>query len=282
METADLVAIRSCTIKIGIVGCGVVGGACKFGFEKLGHDVSVHDVKLSTKLSDLLEMQIIFICVPTPMLDDGSCDVSIVEEVTKELEALGYLGLAVIKSTVTPGTTRELQSRYPALDLAFVPEFLRERCATTDFVENQKLLAIGYDGLESWNATKLLIDAHGSYPKAFRKMSTVEAELLKYYHNTFNALRVVFANEFYKICEAMGANYTEVKKALLDTSGVPDIYLDVNKNMRGYSSICWNKDIPALYRLIDELGLVLPLIETIVPANDKFKKTPFHDTRETY
>lgn len=282
METVDLVAIRSCTIKIGIVGCGVVGGACKFGFEKLGHDVRVHDIKLDTKLSDLLNAKVVFICVPTPMNEDGSCDSSIVEGVVKELADIGYCGVVTIKSTVTPGTTFKLSKKHPRLILTFVPEFLRERCATTDFVENQKLLAIGYDEPEDSWVVKLLIEAHGNYPKAHAVMPTVDAELLKYYHNTFNALRVVFANEFYDIAKAMGGNYTRIKNAILHTSGVPDIYLDVNDNMRGYSSICWNKDIPALYRLIDDLGLVLPLIETIVPANDKFKKTPFHDTRETY
>ncbi len=53
-------------MKIGIVGVGVVGGACKFGFELLGHNVSVHDIALDTTLDDVLDTSVVYICVPTP------------------------------------------------------------------------------------------------------------------------------------------------------------------------------------------------------------------------
>ena len=72
-------------MKIGIVGLGVIGSACKFGFEKLGHEVLEHDIVLNTKLSDILESSIIYICVPTPSKKDGSCDTSIVEKVILDL-----------------------------------------------------------------------------------------------------------------------------------------------------------------------------------------------------
>ena len=191
--------------------------------------------------------------------------------------------IIAIKSTVTPGTTNKLRQKYSiqhplrGKNICFVPEFLRERCATTDFVENQKLLAVGTHSDWVFDVIKT---CHGDYPHNVLKMGPTEAELLKYYHNTFNALRVVFANEFYKICEAMKADYNAVKHGLLKTSSVPDIYLDVNKNMRGYSSICWNKDIPAIIRLARNLQLDLPLIENIPVSNDTQIKTPFKGTRE--
>ena len=72
------------------------------------------------------------------------------------------------------------------------------------------------------------------------RLSPTQAELLKYLHNTFNALRVVFSNEFYEICRAMDADYKGVKNGLLKTSDIPEIYLDVYDNVRGYISICWN------------------------------------------
>ena len=61
-------------MKIGIVGIGVVGGAVMYGMEKLGHDVKAHDIRMDTSLSDLKDCEIVYICVPTPEREDGSCD----------------------------------------------------------------------------------------------------------------------------------------------------------------------------------------------------------------
>ena len=72
-------------MNIGIVGLGIIGSACKFGFEKLGHKVLGHDLILNTKLIDLINCEIIYICVPTPSKEDGSCDTSIVEQVVLNL-----------------------------------------------------------------------------------------------------------------------------------------------------------------------------------------------------
>ena len=61
-------------MKIGVVGCGIVGSACKFGFEKIGHEVIVHDISLQTSLQDVAPCSIVYISVPTPSNEDGSCD----------------------------------------------------------------------------------------------------------------------------------------------------------------------------------------------------------------
>lgn len=266
-------------MNIGIVGCGIVGNACKFGFEKLGHNVYPHDIKLQTNIKDLNRCSIVYICVPTPMQNDGSCDTTIVESVLEELSLTGYTSIVAIKSTVPPGTTENFKNKYQKYfdDVMFVPEFLRERCAISDFVEHQKLLAIGTNNDYSYN---LVIECHGHYPETIVKLTSTQAEILKYFHNTFNALRVVFANEFYEIAKAFDQDYTPIKNALLKTSSIPDIYLDVNENMRGYSSICWNKDVPAIISLCKQENIKIPLIETIPIGNENYKKTPFKGTRE--
>ena len=267
-------------MNIGIIGCGIVGGACKFGFQKLGHRTIIHDIALKTKIENILSCNVVFVSVPTPKKEDGSCDTTIVESVVKELDTISYSGVVALKSTVTPGTTQKLQKTYQNFsDICFVPEFLRERCAITDFVENHKLLAVGTDKPETFDLVK---ECHGDYPQNILQLTVTQAELLKYYHNTFNALRVVFANEFYEICDALDEDYNNIKKALLKTSNLPDIYLDVNPNMRGYSSICWNKDVPALIELSQKLNTNTPLLDTIPVANNNFKKTPFKGTREDY
>ena len=65
-------------MNIGIIGVGVVGSACKVGFEHIGHTVKVHDIKLHTKIDDVLDTEICYVSVPTPTRDDDSCDVRIV------------------------------------------------------------------------------------------------------------------------------------------------------------------------------------------------------------
>ena len=72
-------------MNIGIIGLGIVGSAIKFGFEKLGNDIFYHDIKHNTSITDVLDTEVCYICVPTPSNEDGSCDISIVEKVIDEL-----------------------------------------------------------------------------------------------------------------------------------------------------------------------------------------------------
>ena len=127
-------------MNIGVVGLGIVGSSVKVGFEELGNDVFGHDLTLDTNLRDVLDTDICYICVPTPPSENGSCDVSIVESVVRDLSALNYNGLVIIKSTVEPGTTERLSSKYKNLQVGFVPEFLRERCAILRFYRKSRRL----------------------------------------------------------------------------------------------------------------------------------------------
>ena len=77
----------------------------------------------------------VFLCVPSPPREDGSCDTTIVEQTVESLSKMEYKGIVAVKSTVLPGTTETLQKRHTNLRMCFVPEFLRERCALADFVE---------------------------------------------------------------------------------------------------------------------------------------------------
>ena len=266
---------------VGIIGVGIVGSACKFGFEKLGHKVLVHDTKLNTLISDVLPASVIFLCVPSPSSESGECNTKILENVVKNLAELSYTGVVAIKTTVPPGTTKMLQKRHPNLTLAFVPEFLRERCAISDFVENHILLAVGTTGrTNDKEVCELLFRIHGSYPKKKTHLESGEAEMLKYYSNIFNALRVTFANEVYELCENLDINYTNVKNAYIETGMVPDQYLDVNENFRAFAGGCLVKDTKALAYLIRKRNLPCRLIETIDIENQRYKPTVFPGMRE--
>lgn len=279
-------------MKIGIVGVGVVGGAVKYGMEKLGHDVSVHDIALDTELKDVLDTKVCFICVPTNELEDGSCDTSIVESVIDSLVDIRYMGVVVIKSTVVPGATERIKEKYLwsisdrlmgdkrkvsfFYELCFVPEFLRERCAVSDFTENHNVCIIGCDSDEVF---ELIKKAHGKYPQEFFKMTATEAELSKYFSNVANALRIVFANGFYDICQKLGADYTKIKDAVVQRPTLTDVYLDCNNNFRGFAGVCLPKDTAALANLADYLGVPGKIFRTIVEDNKLYNPTVYEKMR---
>ncbi|MFH1621475.1 MAG: hypothetical protein ABIB04_05345 [Patescibacteria group bacterium] len=264
-------------MKIGIIGLGVVGSAVKHGLERLNHQVIGYDIKLpNTSLESVLDTALCFICVPTPSDETGACNVSIVEKVVGELDIAGYKGLCVIKSTVTPGTTDALRKKTD-IRLAFCPEFLRERAAYIDFVENHDLCVIGTDDTADFELVK---QAHGRLPQNFAHLTHLEAELAKYYSNIFNALRIVFANEFYEICKATGADYSRIKQALVKRSTIHDVYLDCNENIRGFGGVCLPKDTAAFAQYVNKLGLDMKLFELIVEENKKFNRTVFNGMRE--
>jgi UDPglucose 6-dehydrogenase len=263
-------------MKIGVIGLGIIGNACKYGFDKLGHSTFVHDIKFeNSSIENVLDTEICYVCVPTPSNEDGSCNVSIVESVIKDLKHFNYGGVIAIKSTVKPTTTEKLKKE-TGLKICFVPEFLRERCATIDFVENHDLLAVGTNSDEIYELVK---KCHGNFPKNIVKLSETEAELLKYYSNIFNAMKVIFANEVYEICQKIGADYSKIKDSYILRGMTKDVYLDVNDNFRGYAGMCLPKDTKALDCFVKELNLDLRLFEVINEENDKFKKTVFDGMR---
>lgn len=273
------------TLSIGIIGCGIVGTANGFAFEKLGHDVIYHDPKLGTQISCVAFTDINFICVPTPQSDDGSCYTSIVEEVLQELQYCKYGGISVIKSTVPPGFTDRMIKKF-GWKIAVSNELLRERCSIFDATENVKLLPVGtygaQQGLDS-NYVDIpfnkIVEAHGDYPKSVMRMKPIEVELLKYMHNCFNALRIGFANEFYDIAQAIGADYKMVKKGLLKTSECPDMYLDVTPKFRGFGGPCLPKDLSAMISLAEEKGVNVRILKALKELNESLKPSVFPGMR---
>jgi len=263
-------------MEIGVVGLGIVGSACRAGFERCGYSVSVHDIKLDTRIENLLHTEIVYVCVPTPSDDQGNCDTTIVENVVAQLRELDYEGVIAIKSTVVPGTTQKLINRYDDR-IVFVPEFLKERSAEYDFIFDQKLLLVGTNNV---NYHYLVVRSHGDLPKSIQRIDPTEAELVKYYHNTFNAVRITFANIFYEICQQFDVDYDKVKAAFLVNNGMPDEYLDVKPELRGYGGACLPKDVKAMHLLCEQLGLPNRLFDHIDSENNLFETTVFEGMRK--
>ena len=264
------------TRKIGVIGVGVIGSAIKYGFEYLEHEVYVHDLKLDTKLEDVLETNVCFVCVPTPSKKNGECDTSIVESVIKQLVSKNFKGIIAIKSTVSPGFTEKISVKFKTSNICFVPEFLRERCAKEDFIYNQDLCVIGVNNDKHF---EILKEIHGVLPKTFAKCSPTEAEFVKYFNNVYNATLITFANSFADICESFNIEYNNVKKIAVMRNHITDIYLNSSNKLKGFGGMCLPKDTKALNKIAEKMCPDIKFFKNILDQNEKFKKTVFKGMR---
>ncbi len=264
-------------MEIGIVGLGIVGSAVRHGLEKLGHSVKVHDLKLNTRLEDVLGAEIVYLCVPTPAAENGKCDTSIIESVVSELHILHqYSGIIAIKSTIEPGTTVRLQKEFSNSSICHVPEFLRERVAVADFIENHDVCVIGTESDSVFDKIK---ESHGEYPKYFVKLTPTEAEISKYFNNVYNAMLITFANGFYELCKVYDADYAKIKSAMVHRDHITNKYLDCNENLRGFGGVCLPKDTSAIAALAAEHRMSAKLFDAIVEDNKNYETTVFDGMR---
>ena len=199
---------------IGVVGNGFVGSAVQFGFSPstgCDYEVRVYDKDPSKSVDSIEETvnesEFIFLSVPTPSNKDGSMNLDIVEQALQDISDVNkYQGnIVLLRSTVTPGTTRKLQDKYPNLRIVFNPEFLTERNAKYDFI-NQARIIIGGDDVYSKQVGDLYRSRFGeSQPVIETNWET--AELIKYMSNCFFTTKISFMNEMYQIaekCELIG------------------------------------------------------------------------------
>ena len=109
-------------LKVGVIGNGFVGEAISFAFSSVSN-VFIYDIDPLRSINDLKSIHncdFIFVCVPTPMFEDGSQDLSYVENAFTNAN---NNPIYILKSTVLPGTTNNLLNKYPNLKIIFSPEF---------------------------------------------------------------------------------------------------------------------------------------------------------------
>ena len=258
---------------IGIIGLGTVGGALENYFKEKGLSLFVYDKDGRGSLVKVNKADIIFICVPTPFDKKNGFDLSYVEDAFKNISGRK---IVVIKSTVLPGTTEKMQKKYPGHKVLFNPEFLTERNAINDMKLPDKQI-VGFTA-KSRGIAKDILRILPDAP--FKKIvASRDAEMVKYFINTFLAAKVVFANQMYDLCKKSGIDYKTVKKIVTADNRIGDSHLDIFfDGYRGYGGKCLPKDTRAIIHFADSIGVDLKLHKTIEEINNnlisgkKYKK----------
>lgn len=253
---------------IGIIGIGFVGGAVKHWFKKKHYPLFCYGKNEGDgSMEEVNKADIIFVCVPTPYHTDKGYDDSIVRE---SLSQIAPGKIVVIKSTILPGSTEKFQKQFPRLSILFNPEFLVAKTAVQDFLKPERQI-VGYTKKSKPYADTIM----NILPKARYKktMPASEAEMIKYFGNTFLALRVIFGNQIYDLCKKLGIDYNTVKEWAGYDSRVGHAHFDVfDEGYRGYDGYCLPKDTKSLIQLARSLGVDFPLLECVDNINEKLKK----------
>ena len=257
-------------MKIGIIGNGFVGSSVAFGFSAqtgCDADVKIYDKdesKSTHTLPQVLTSDFIFISVPTPSNKDGSINLDILHSIFDEINYKnGYDrdNIFLVRSTVTPGTTRKLKRKFRNLNIVFNPEFLTERSAKLDFI-NQSRFIVGGLKKDTNKVEKLFKWRFGETTPVI-KTNYETAEMIKYMNNCFFATKVSFLNEMYQIADSCGVDWDMAVEGFVRDGRVGHSHMNVPgpDGKFGFGGSCFPKDVQAMIHFAKSLEVNPSVLE---------------------
>ncbi len=246
------------SISIGIVGCGFIGGALKKWLEE--HNPSVN-ILVSDPYKgyndDVTKADVVFISIHIPTEKDGTQDLTVLKEIINNLPTDKPI---FIRTTITPGTSDKL-SQETGRQVYFMPEFLTERTAYEDFCAQPMVFTAEPELLSEMFKGKKHIE-----------MTSLEAEITKYAHNVFGALKVTYFNGIYDLCKRMEANYRKIQQGILLSGYInsPHTMVPGPDGKFGYGGKCFPKDVNALTKMTEGLP-IHSLLKELQPLNIEFR-----------
>ncbi len=276
--------------KIAVIGYGYVGKAV-VNFFKDHFDVRVYDPYVQTKMlhdegklhgltmdkEAMNECDLAVLCVPTPMSDDGSVDLSAVYATFEWLT----VPLILIKSTVPPGTVEGLSKKYPNLNIAFSPEYIGEGKYVTQWWKDKGYphpTDMKYHDFQIFGGprevTKKIIPFFQKVlgPEAkYMQTDSKTAELVKYMENSWGYAKVMFCNEFYDIAQAFGIDYNELRELWLLDGRVERMHTAVFTENRNVGGKCFPKDVNGIAKAAENAGFEPKLLKAILQKNKDIK-----------
>jgi len=234
-------------ITVGFIGQGYIGRNYADDFEDRGYKVVRYSLEAPHKKngSVISDCDIVFIAVPTPTTPKGF-DAGILRSV---MSLIGEGKIAVIKSTILPGTTEEIQTENPHLFVFHSPEFLTEVTAREDAGRPERnIIGIPRDTGEFRKKAELVMSI---LPRAPYELitSSKHAEFLKYANNTWFFVKVVHVNLLHDLAEKLGLSWDVIRPAFAADSRVGSSHLNpIHKDGRGAGGNCFIKDFEAFYQ----------------------------------
>jgi len=253
--------------KVGVIGNGFVGESQAYAFSPVA-DVKIFDVnpvKATHTLLEVLSQDFIFVALPTPMKENGEQDNSYIENFFNGIELYNTNAIFILKSTILPGTTKSLIDKHN-FNIVFCPEFLTEKTAKLDML-TQSRIVIGGDTQHTEKVLELFKARFGQ--KHYILTDTTTAEFIKYMANTFLAVKVSVVNEFYRMSEALGADWNKALEGFVSDPRIGNSHTQVpgHDGKLGFGGTCFPKDINALITMGKELGVNMNTLEAAWKTN---------------
>ena len=263
---------------IGVCGIGVVGSAIAECFENKNINVIKYDKYNNNSydnIDKLLVSDIIFLCLPTTYSDEKKeYDKSSLTEVCSFLVLKNYTGIVVIKSTIEPGSCRNLKNKFN-LNILHNPEFLSMRTAKKDF-ENQNHIVIGGDTNNDKNISSLLNFYKKYWVNAeFSLITYEESELMKIGVNCFYSVKIQFFNELYKLTNTYeNASYNIVIETMLKNNWISPTHTSVPgpDGKLSYGGMCFPKDTNAMLQLMKKKDVPCKILEATIIERNEIRK----------
>ena len=257
-------------MKIAIFGLGVVGGTLARWLEtSTTHTLLKVDPALGLQ-DDITGAECAFVCVPAATLSDRSQDLSAIEQILEKLP--NRLIPVFLKSTVLPGTTDMLSEKYH-LTIYHMPEFLTERTRDADFKVHDILVGCAWhESQEKMFQTDFI---RAIFPgKRIIPVTNTEAELVKYAHNCFGAVKVNYFNMIYELCQALDCDYENVRRGVLLSGLIESTHTEVPgpDGKFGFGGKCLPKDLKAMIGLTREQWVSNDILFSTEGENERRRK----------
>ena len=260
-------------LNLGIIGKGFVGSAVANGFNKDCEQIIVDPKYTDNTIEDVLDCKLIFVCVPTPVAEDGSCDVSIAKDVLTELNRRQYKGVVVIKSTIIPDYLHEFKKEFD-LKIVYNPEFLTEANANEDF-KNPPFQVFG----GKWRDCEVVEKAYLRYSSVrivpTFKVDLTTASLLKYTINSWLATKVTFFNELKELHELGSSmvSWEQFTDMLSRDERIGKSHMQVPgpDGEPGFGGHCLPKDTEALLNYANKKNIKMSVLRKAVSTNKKIR-----------
>ncbi|NDD58095.1 MAG: UDP-glucose/GDP-mannose dehydrogenase family protein [Chlamydiae bacterium] len=248
--------------------------------ELLSQTISSQNLLFTTDYeTSVKQADVIFLAVPTPSSEDGSCDLSFFLKAAQSIASHILKPVTIVnKSTVPTGTAHQLHKEIQAIllkrnidiDIEVVsnPEFLKEGSAVKDFLTPDRIII----GVDTEKARTLMEEMYRPLTQKGSKilfMDTLSSEMTKYAANAMLATRISFMNEIANICEKLGANIEQVKKGMGSDPRIGPLFLNAGI---GYGGSCFPKDVKALVAIAKSVQSSASILEAVDTTNQRQKK----------